>query len=66
MEVFKTLASKDGGPITVSWQASKTEAAIARKRLAIEHGWADVTTQTINVPTSKGPLVEWLNANVRA
>lgn len=64
MEIFKTSVTIPGEGVMVSWQASPTEAAMARKRSVVE-GFPGVTTQTINIPTSKGPLVAWLNANVR-
>ena len=60
MEIFKTTA----GDTHLSWQTSQTEAAEMRKELAKTYA-VKPETQTINIPTAKGPLVAWLNANVK-
>lgn len=69
MEIFKTVAELPGETNTrrVRWGASPTEAAGHRKGFIKTCGFDwNVTTQTVNIPTSKGPLVDWLNENVRA
>lgn len=48
----------------VSWQASQTEASKARSTLKTDGYKGE--SQTVNIPTSKGPLLEWLNENVKA
>lgn len=47
------------------WCGSQTDAAKTRAKLRSE-GFKIGETLTVDVPTSKGPLLEWLNANVRA
>lgn len=67
MEVFKTVAVTDNDPefTFIRWGSSQTEAAAHRKRFRETYGpeYA-VTTQTVNIPTAKGPLVAWLNEHV--
>jgi hypothetical protein len=68
MEIFKTIVELPGEPGArcVLWGASPTEAASHRKGFIRDYGFDwNVTTQTINIPTAKGPLVAWLNANVK-
>ena len=64
MEIFKTTAVIDDDSF-ILWGSSQTEAAAHRKRFKEAYGpECVVTTQTVNIPTAKGPLVAWLNANV--
>lgn len=67
MEIFKVTAALPGATAQacIAWGASQTEAATIRKRWSADDRDLVITTQTVNIPTSKGPLVEWLNANVR-
>ncbi len=46
----------------VSFQGSQTEASKARAAAKKEGFKAE--SQTVNIPTAKGPLLEWLNENV--
>lgn len=65
MEIFKTVADVDGDSF-VLWGASQTEATKHRKLFKEDWPDANITTTTVSIPTSKGPLVAWLNENVRA
>lgn len=47
-----------------TWAGSQTDAAKTRAKLR-SNGHEIVETLTVDVPTSKGPLLEWLNANVK-
>lgn len=69
MQIYKTFLTytnkvKDGAPTAdlVSWQASQTEASKARTAARARGYKAE--SQTVNVPTAKGPLLAWLNENV--
>lgn len=65
MNLYKTYATdKATAAVTVSWQASQTEASKARSAAKADGFKAE--SQTINVPTSKGALLEWLNENVKS
>ena len=57
MLLYKTTTT-DG----VSFQGSQTEASKARSALKTQGFKPE--TQTIEVPTNKAGLLEWLNANV--
>lgn len=67
MQIYKTTAVYNGistasTPDRISWQASQTEASKART--AAKSDGYKATSQTVNIPTAKGPLLEWLNENV--
>lgn len=67
MILYKTYTIDNGPaePVTkVSWQASQTEAS--RVRGAAKKAGLKAESQTVNIPTAKGPLLEWLNENVTA
>jgi hypothetical protein len=65
MKLYKTFATdKETGSVAVSFQGSLTESSQARS--AAKKDGKKAETQTIEVPTSKGPLLDWLNANVKA
>lgn len=68
MQIYKTVAVDTGIPATrpdiVTWQASQTEASKARSAAKLDGRKAE--TRTVNIPTAKGPLLEWLNENVKA
>lgn len=63
MLIYKTVVTTDDPEHrAVSWQASQTEASKARSALK-KMGYKP-TTATVDIPTAKGPLIEWLNKNV--
>lgn len=67
MNLYKTYITDAGPaePVTkVSFQGSQTEASKARS--AAKKDGYKAESQTIDVPTSKGPLLAWLNENVKA
>jgi len=61
MQLYKTTHI-DATIKHASWQSSQTEASKARSEL--KRQGLKPETATVNIPTAKGPLVEWLNANV--
>lgn len=67
MQIYKTTAVDSAVPATrpdvVSWQASQTEASKART--AAKADKMKATSATVNIPTAKGPLIDWLNENVK-
>jgi hypothetical protein len=63
MQIYKTIRDPSTGA-GLSWQSSQTEASKARAALKKE-GFKPETV-TVNIPTAKGPLIEWLNENVTA
>lgn len=63
MILYKTYATDGSGTTNVSFQGSQTDASKARSA-AKKDGWK-AESQTINVPTAKGPLLDWLNENVK-
>jgi hypothetical protein len=67
MQIYKPTYQRDDSEdgtkftnITV-WGGSLTEASKARS--AAKKLGAKAETQTINIPTAKGPLIDWLNEN---
>lgn len=66
MQIYKTFVSdkKTGGVVAVSFQGSQTEASKARSMAKM--GGLKAESQTINIPTAKGPLLDWLNENVKS
>ena len=71
MKIYKTIAIKkdlagapDAPAPTISWQASQTEASKART--ALKGMGFKPETQTVEIPTAKGPLIDWLNENCTA
>lgn len=68
MQLYKTYITKNEGattPVTtVAWHGSQTEASKARG--AAKKDGHKAESQTVNIPTAKGPLLEWLNENVTA
>ncbi len=64
MQLYKTIYYTTDNELArkVSWQASQTEASKARSAAKKEGLKAE--TQTVNIPTAKGPLIDWLNENV--
>lgn len=63
MILYKTYTTNEHGQQTVSFQGSQTDASKARSAAKKEGFKAE--SQTINVPTAKGPLLDWLNENVK-
>jgi len=61
MVIYKTVQDPSTGN-GVSWQASQTEASKVRGMLKKMGNKPE--TETVNIPTAKGPLIEWLNTNV--
>ena len=67
MQIYKTFATSKTDTqdiIGTSWQASQTEAS--KRRVALKKDGYKTESQTVNIPTAKGPLIEWLNENVTA
>lgn len=63
MNLYKTYATdKETGTTKVSFQGSLTEAS--KVRSGAKANGCKAESQTINVPTSKDGLLEWLNKNV--
>lgn len=47
----------------IKWCGSQTDASKIRAGLR-GNGFKVIDTETVDVPTAKGPLIEWLNENV--
>ena len=66
MQLYKTLYTAAASSIEMAvWGASQTEASKTRSTLK-KDGFKVIGTQTKEVPTTKGPLLAWLNENVKA
>jgi hypothetical protein len=63
MVIYKTIQDPSTGA-GITWQASQTEAS--KQRSALKKQGFKPETETVNIPTAKGPLIEWLNENVTA
>ena len=62
MQLYRTtVTNKETNVTVISYQGSQTEASKARSALKKEG--LKPETATINIPTAKGPLIEWLNEN---
>ena len=63
MQLYRTFATPAAAsaPTKSSYQGSQTEASKARAQLKRDGFKAE--SQTVNIPTAKGPLIEWLNEN---
>ncbi len=69
MQLYKTTAIDTAvafaqRPDVITWQASQTDASKART--AAKADGRKAISQTVGVPTAKGPLLAWLNENVKA
>ena len=65
MIIYKTVVTTDDPTHKAfSWQASQTEASKARGLLK-KMGYKPETV-TVNFPTGKGAIIEWLNENVKS
>lgn len=62
MQIYRTVQDPSTG-VGVTWQASQTEAS--KQRGALKKLGYKPETATVNIPTAKGPLIEWLNENVK-
>ena len=62
MLLYKTTYANEDGATITSFQGSQTESSKARS--AAKALKFKPETQTIEVPTNKSGLLEWLNANV--
>lgn len=63
MQIYKTFTTnKETGVVAISFQGSQTESSKARS--AAKAAGFKAESQTIEVPTNKGPLLAWLNENV--
>ena len=60
MRIYRTYAEPKLNQ-GISYQASQTEAFKARGELKRQGHKPE--TQTVDIPTAKGPLIDWLNAN---
>ena len=65
MQIYKTTYKNEDGAVVTSWQASQTEASKTRSQIKRD-GYGKPETATVNIPTAKGPLIDWLNENVTA
>ena len=67
MQIYKTTGRctrVPPRPDVVSWQASQTEAS--KQRTAYKADDRKGESQTVNFPSGKGGILEWLNENVKA
>ena len=64
MILYKTYLTNEHGQATVSFQGSQTDAS--KVRGAAKKDGFKAESQTVNIPTAKGPLLAWLNENVKA
>ncbi len=67
MQIYRTYTTPTNATaptVSSSWQASQTEAS--KKRAQLKRDGFKAETQTVNIPTAKGPLIEWLNENVKS
>ena len=65
MLLYKTfITNKETGIQAISFQGSQTESSKARSGAKAAGFKAE--SQTVEVPTNKAGLLEWLNANVTA
>lgn len=65
MQLYKTYYTNEDGAEIVSWQGSQTDASKTRAQLKRD-GYKKPESQTVNIPTAKGPLLDWLNENVKS
>jgi len=66
MVLYKTIYTAAASSAEMAkWGASQTDASKTRSGLKRD-GFKVLGTQTVEVPTTKGPLLAWLNENVKA
>ena len=64
MQIYKTIYTQAASTIEMcKWGASQTDASKTRTALK-KDGFKVIGTQTVDIPTAKGPLLAWLNENV--
>lgn len=64
--VYKVKTIAVDGKVHVKWASAEGAARKAKKELAEEHGLRplkDVSYDQVDVPTSKGGIIDWLNEN---
>lgn len=65
MQLYKIIyIDKPSTDQIARWCGSQTAASKTRAGLR-SAGYPVVETKTVDVPTAKGPLIEWLNGNAR-
>ncbi len=62
MQIYRTEYVNEINATIMSWQSSQTEAS--KQRAALKRAGFKPETATVNIPTAKGPLIDWLNENV--
>lgn len=65
MVIYKTIKDPATGE-GVSWQASQTEASKARGEIKKLGQGFKPETMTVDFPTGKGAIIDWLNKNVKS
>lgn len=66
MQLYKIIyVNKPSTDQMVKWCGSQDDASKTRAGLR-STGFTVLDTKTVNVPTTKGALLEWLNEHVRA
>jgi hypothetical protein len=64
MLFYKTIYTPAASTVEMcKWGSSQTDASKTRAQLKRD-GFKVVGTQTVDIPTGKGGLLDWLNANV--
>ena len=64
MQLYRTYFKAAASDIELSsWQGSQAEASKERSKRKAD-GFFVIGTESIDIPTMKAPLLEWLNDNV--
>ena len=65
--VYKVTGASDGGLLQVRWASSEAAAKKFRRELMeeLDINLNEVTMATVDIPTSKGGIIDWLNENYR-
>jgi len=64
--VYKVTTIAVDGKVAVGWASSEGAARKMKKELTEKHGLRplkDVDYEQVDVPTSKGGIIDWLNEN---
>lgn len=65
MQLYRIdYTSSPASPRECAWAGSQTDAAKTRARLRSTR-FTVLDTKTVDVPTVKGALIEWLNVNAK-
>lgn len=64
MKLYKTIGVNDETSAKFHWDGTQADAAKRRKELKSSGDFGKVSTEEVDVPTSKAELLAWLNANV--